>query len=37
MCYEKVKVKCILVEALRLSTGCTAHRVSRGIAALYRH
>ena len=26
------KVKCILVQALRLCTGCTAHRGSRGIA-----
>jgi len=28
----KVKVKCTLVQALRLSTGRTAHRGSRGIA-----
>jgi len=28
----KVKVKCTLVQALRLCTGCTAHRGSRGIA-----
>jgi len=28
----KVKVKCTLVQALRLCTGRTAHRVSRGIA-----
>ena len=28
----KVKVKCILVQALRLCTGRTAHRGSRGIA-----
>jgi hypothetical protein len=28
----KVKVKCILVHALRLCTGCRAHRGSRGIA-----
>ena len=28
----KVKVKCILVQALRLCTGRTAHRESRGIA-----
>ena len=28
----KVKVKCTLVEALRLCTGRTAHRESRGIA-----
>jgi hypothetical protein len=27
----KVKVKCTLVQALRLCTGCTAHRGSRGI------
>jgi hypothetical protein len=31
----KVKVKCTLVQALRLSTGCTAHRESRGIALLF--
>ena len=30
----KVKVKCTLVQALRLCTGRTAHRVSRGIALL---
>jgi hypothetical protein len=30
----KVKVKCTLVEALRLCTGRTAHRWSRGIALL---
>jgi len=30
--YPKVKVKCILVQALRLCTGRTAHRGSRGIA-----
>ena len=29
--YKKVKVKVTLVQALRLCTGCTAHRVSRGI------
>jgi hypothetical protein len=28
----KVKVKCTLVQALRLCTGSTAHRRSRGIA-----
>ena len=28
----KVKVKCSLVQALRLCTGRTAHRGSRGIA-----
>jgi hypothetical protein len=33
----KVKVKCNLVQALRLCAGCMAHRVSRGIAVLYRH
>jgi len=33
----KVKVKCILVQALRLCTGCTVHMGSRGIAVLYRH
>jgi hypothetical protein len=32
---EKVKVKCTLVQALRLCTGCTAHRGSRGIALLF--
>ena len=31
----KVKVKCTLVQALRLCTGCTAHRRSRGIALLF--
>ena len=31
---NKVKVKCTLVEALRLCTGRTAHRGSRGIALL---
>ena len=31
------KVKCALVQALRLCTGRTAHRGSRGIALLYRH
>jgi len=30
----KVKVKCILVQALRLCTGRTAHRRSRGVAVL---
>jgi len=29
---DKVKVKCTLVQALRLCTGRTAHRGSRGIA-----
>jgi hypothetical protein len=33
----KVKVKCTLVQALRLCTGRTAHRASRGIDLLYRH
>ena len=33
----KGKVKCTLVQALRLCTGRTAHRGSRGIAVLYRH
>jgi hypothetical protein len=32
----KVKVKCTLVQALRLCTGRTAHRGSRRIAVLYR-
>jgi hypothetical protein len=31
------RVKCTLVQALRLCTGRTAHRGSRGIALLYRH
>ena len=30
----KVKVKCTLVQALRLCTGRTAHRGSRGVALL---
>ena len=30
-----VKVKCTLVQALRLCTGGTAHRGSRGIALLF--
>jgi len=30
-----VQVKCTLVQALRLCTGRTAHRVSRGIALLF--
>jgi hypothetical protein len=34
---KKVKVKVTLVQALRLCTGCMAHRRSRGIALLYRH
>jgi len=32
---HKKKVKCTLVQALRLCTGCTAHRRSRGIALLF--
>jgi len=35
MLTKKVKVKCILVQALRLCTGRTAHRGSRGIALLF--
>ena len=31
----KVRVKCTLVQALRLSTGHTAHRGSRGLALLF--
>jgi len=31
----KKKVKVTLVQALRLGTGCTAHRGSRGIALLF--
>jgi len=31
----KGKVKYTLVQALRLCTGCAAHRVSRGIALLF--
>ena len=34
-CSVKVKVKCTLVQALRLCTGRTAHRGSRGIALLF--
>jgi hypothetical protein len=34
---KKVKVKYTFVQALRLCTGRTAHRGSRGIALLYRH
>ena len=33
-CNVKVKVKCTLVQALRLCTGRTAHRGNRGIAIL---
>ena len=32
---SKGKVKCTLVQALRLCTGCTAHRGSKGIAVLF--
>ena len=32
---EKVKVKRTLLQALRLCTGLTAHRGSRGIAILF--
>jgi hypothetical protein len=32
---ERVKVKVTLVQALRLCTGLTAHRGSRGIALLF--
>ena len=36
LCYVKVKkVKCTLVQALRLCTGRMAHRGSRGIALLF--
>jgi len=31
----RVKLKCTLVQALRLCTGRTAHRGSRGIALLF--
>jgi len=34
--WGKVKVKCTLVQALRLCTGRTAYRASRGIALLFR-
>jgi len=34
-CMVKVKVKCTLVQALRLCTGCMAHRGSRGIDLLF--
>jgi hypothetical protein len=33
--WVKVKVKCTLVHALRLCTGRTVHRGSRGIALLF--
>jgi len=32
---QKVKVKCTLVQALRVSTGRTAYRGSRGTALLF--
>jgi hypothetical protein len=32
---EKVKVKVTLVQTLRLCTGCTAHRGSRGVTLLF--
>ena len=31
----KKKAKCTFVQVLRLCTGCTAHRGSRGIALLF--
>jgi len=34
-CLVIKKVKCTLVQALRLCTGCMAHRGSRGIALLF--
>jgi len=34
---KKVKVKVTLVQALRLCTGCTAHRMSRDIALLFHY
>jgi hypothetical protein len=33
--HVKSKVKCALVQALRLCTGRTAHRWSRGVAVLF--
>jgi len=33
--HGKVKVKCTLVQALRLCTGCTDHKGSRGVAVLF--
>ena len=33
--YKNLKVKCTFVQALRLCTGFTAHRGSRGIALLF--
>jgi len=35
ICKVNVKVKCTLVQALRLCTGRMAHRASRGIALLF--
>jgi len=32
---DKVKIKCTLVQAVRLCTGLMAHRGSRGIALLF--
>jgi hypothetical protein len=32
---KTVKVKCNLVQALRLFSGCTVHRGSRGIALIF--
>jgi len=34
-CRKVSKVKCTLIQALRLCTGRTAHRGSRGIALLF--
>ena len=34
--FSKLQVKCALVQALRLCTGRTAHRGSRGIALPFR-
>ena len=34
---QRQKVKCTLVHALRLGTGRTAHRGSRGIVLLFLH
>jgi len=31
MCNGEIKVKCTVVEAMRLCTGCKVHRGSRGI------
>jgi hypothetical protein len=35
LCESVKKVKCTLVQALRLCTGCMAHRGRRGIALLF--